>query len=153
MEIHRHPALTRMWAPVGEQPQAAGRHGGVGIEARAQRDLRIGQPLLELREPGAHRNLQLGGGDLRRAQLLEGRVQALGEERDLAQRDADRIKARVQALKLLREFHPTHDWVLGPGDMLYLPPDYAHDGVAVGECMTCSIGFRAQQQGELAWTA
>ena len=34
--------------------------------------------------------------------------------------------------------------------MLYLPPRYAHDGVAVGECMTCSIGFRAPQQGELA---
>eukprot|EP01041_Mallomonas_annulata_P032679 gene32679-55192_t len=34
--------------------------------------------------------------------------------------------------------------------MLYLPPKYAHDGVAVGECMTWSIGFRAPQEGELA---
>jgi 50S ribosomal protein L16 3-hydroxylase len=34
--------------------------------------------------------------------------------------------------------------------MLYLPPKYAHEGVAVGECMTWSIGFRAPQEGELA---
>jgi len=40
-------------------------------------------------------------------------------------------------------------WVLTPGDMLYLPPRYAHDGVAVGECVTCSIGFRAPARGEL----
>jgi 50S ribosomal protein L16 3-hydroxylase len=46
-------------------------------------------------------------------------------------------------LKLLKRFHPTLDWLLNPGDMLYLPPFWGHDGVAVGECMTGSIGFRA----------
>jgi 50S ribosomal protein L16 3-hydroxylase len=40
--------------------------------------------------------------------------------------------------------------VLEPGDMLYLPPRWAHDGVAVGECMTYSIGFRQPARGELA---
>ena len=40
--------------------------------------------------------------------------------------------------------------MLEPGDMLYLPPRYAHDGVAEGECMTYSIGFRAPARGELA---
>ena len=40
--------------------------------------------------------------------------------------------------------------MLEPGDMLYLPPRWAHDGVAEGECMTCSIGFRAPARGELA---
>ena len=38
---------------------------------------------------------------------------------------------------------PEHEAVLGPGDMLYLPPSFAHDGVAVDECTTYSIGFRA----------
>ncbi|MGH8151107.1 MAG: JmjC domain-containing protein [Rhodanobacteraceae bacterium] len=52
-------------------------------------------------------------------------------------------------LKLLREFHPTHAWMLDPGDMLYLPPGVPHDGVAVGECMTFSIGMRAPAAGEL----
>jgi 50S ribosomal protein L16 3-hydroxylase len=52
-------------------------------------------------------------------------------------------------LKILRNFEPEHDWVLEPGDMLYLPPGWQHDGVAVGECMTCSIGFRAAGRAEL----
>jgi 50S ribosomal protein L16 3-hydroxylase len=47
-------------------------------------------------------------------------------------------------LKLLAEFRATQQWVLEPGDLLYLPPGVAHEGTAVGgDCMTCSIGFRA----------
>ncbi len=52
-------------------------------------------------------------------------------------------------LKLLRRFNPTHEWVLQPGDMLYLPPGVPHDGTGVGECMTYSIGMRAPAAGEL----
>jgi 50S ribosomal protein L16 3-hydroxylase len=52
-------------------------------------------------------------------------------------------------LKILDRFEATDEWVLEPGDMLYLPPHIAHDGVALGECMTCSIGFRAPQAGEM----
>lgn len=52
-------------------------------------------------------------------------------------------------LKILRRFAPAHDAVLEPGDLLYLPPGWGHDGVAVGECMTCSVGFRAPRRGEL----
>ena len=52
-------------------------------------------------------------------------------------------------LKILENFEPSDEWVLEPGDMLYLPPHIAHDGVAEGECMTCSIGFRAPSAGEL----
>ena len=52
-------------------------------------------------------------------------------------------------LKLLREFTPTHDWVLEPGDMLYLPPGVPHHGIALGACMTYSIGMRAPSQAEL----
>lgn len=54
-------------------------------------------------------------------------------------------------LKILSSFEPEEEWVLEPGDMLYLPPQWAHDGVAVGaDCMTYSIGFRAPQRGALA---
>lgn len=54
-------------------------------------------------------------------------------------------------LKLLQHFEPTQEWVLEPGDMLYLPPRWAHDGVAQGaDCMTCSIGLRAPAATELA---
>lgn len=52
-------------------------------------------------------------------------------------------------LKILKNFVAEEEYVLEPGDMLYLPPHYAHDGVAVGECMTCSIGFRAPTWQEL----
>jgi 50S ribosomal protein L16 3-hydroxylase len=52
-------------------------------------------------------------------------------------------------LKLLREFAPTHEWTLQSGDMLYLPPGVPHHGVAVGECLTYSIGMRAPSQSEL----
>lgn len=53
-------------------------------------------------------------------------------------------------LKQLRHFEPTHEWLLEPGDMLYLPPGVPHDGVAFGgPCMTFSIGMRAPSQAEL----
>ena len=53
-------------------------------------------------------------------------------------------------IKVLAEFEAEEEYVLEPGDMLYLPPRYAHDGVAEGECMTYSIGFRSPAQHELA---
>ena len=67
----------------------------------------------------------------------------IGRQKDLS------LQAGVP-LKILADFAPEQEFLLEAGDMLYLPPRYAHDGVAVGECMTCSIGFRAPQQGELA---
>jgi 50S ribosomal protein L16 3-hydroxylase len=52
-------------------------------------------------------------------------------------------------LKILAHFEPHEEHVLAPGDMLYLPPHWAHEGVALDECTTCSIGFRAPRAGEL----
>ena len=52
-------------------------------------------------------------------------------------------------LPVLTEFEPDREWVLEPGDMLYLPPRIAHEGVAVGTSMTCSVGFRAPDPREL----
>lgn len=53
-------------------------------------------------------------------------------------------------LRILRHFKPEEEWLLGPGDMLYLPPHVAHYGVAEDACMTYSIGFRAPTTNELA---
>lgn len=53
-------------------------------------------------------------------------------------------------LKILTNFEPEEEFVLEPGDLLYLPPGYAHDGIAQGECMTYSIGFRIPKKTELA---
>ena len=63
---------------------------------------------------------------------------------------ADRSLLPDLPVRILAQFQPTQDWLLEPGDMLYLPPLWGHDGVAQGECMTCSIGFRAPAPGPLA---
>ncbi len=52
-------------------------------------------------------------------------------------------------LKLLANFEPEQSFLLEPGDMLYLPPGWGHDGIAEGACTTCSIGFRAPGRDEL----
>ena len=52
-------------------------------------------------------------------------------------------------LRLLREFAPDHEWVLAPGDMLYLPPGVPHHGVAEDACLTFSVGMRAPSAAEL----
>ena len=53
-------------------------------------------------------------------------------------------------LKILKAFKPSETFVLDAGDMLYLPPHYAHEGVAIGECMTYSIGFKSESPESLA---
>ncbi|MBY0499921.1 MAG: cupin domain-containing protein [Nitrosomonas sp.] len=52
-------------------------------------------------------------------------------------------------LRILKNFLPEQEWVLNVGDMLYLPPKYAHNGIAETDCMTYSIGFRAPSYHEL----
>ena len=52
-------------------------------------------------------------------------------------------------LKILRNFRPSREWTLNAGDLLYLPPRYAHDGVALANCITLSIGFRAPSAQDL----
>lgn len=77
-------------------------------------------------------------------------LQAHGQRRWHIGRNQDLSLQPGVPLKILQNFEAEEEFVLNPGDMLYLPPKYAHDGVAVGECMTWSIGFRAPQEGELA---
>ncbi len=78
-------------------------------------------------------------------------VQGIGKRRwsISTERNAPRELRSGTDLKLLAEFTPTHDFVLEPGDILYLPPDIPHDGVAEGTCMTFSIGMRAPAESEL----
>lgn len=52
-------------------------------------------------------------------------------------------------LKLLQDFTVREEWVLEPGDILYLPPGVAHYGVALGNSMTYSVGFRAPSIADL----
>lgn len=77
-------------------------------------------------------------------------LQGFGRRRWRYGRQADLSLREGLPVKILRRFTPQHDAVLGPGDLLYLPPSYAHDGVALEACTTYSIGFRAATYTELA---
>ena len=77
-------------------------------------------------------------------------LQAEGKRRWRIGRQKDLTLQKDVPLKILENFAPEQEFVLEAGDMLYLPPMYAHEGVAVGECMTYSIGFRAPAELELA---
>ena len=77
-------------------------------------------------------------------------LQAHGRRRWRIGRQKDLTLQPDVPLKILAHFEPEQEFVLEPGDMLYLPPRYAHDGIAEGECQTYSIGFRAPRQGQLA---
>nr|WP_320534533.1 cupin domain-containing protein [Robbsia andropogonis] len=76
-------------------------------------------------------------------------LQAEGRRRWRISAQTDLRLDPAQPMKILRHFVPDEEWVLNPGDMLYLPPHIAHDGIAIGESITCSIGFRAADETEL----
>lgn len=78
-------------------------------------------------------------------------LQMQGQRRwRLGQRcDSDTPLLEDADLRVLQAFETTHDWVLSPGDVLYVPPGLAHWGSAVTESVTCSIGFRAPGVADL----
>lgn len=64
--------------------------------------------------------------------------------------DADTPLLLHDDLRLLDGFEPEEEWILEPGDILYVPPGFGHNGIAVGDdCMTYSVGFRAPSRSEL----
>jgi len=77
-------------------------------------------------------------------------VQGKGRRRWQVSRQADLAFVPGLDLKILERFEPEEEWVLEPGDMLYLPPEVAHYGIAETDCLTWSVGFRAPSDQELA---
>lgn len=63
--------------------------------------------------------------------------------------DTDSPMLQHADLRILADFQQSDEWVLEPGDMLYLPPRVAHYGIAEDECMTYSVGFRAPSAAEV----
>ena len=79
-------------------------------------------------------------------------IQGLGKRRWQIGAQCDHTTALLpnDQLRLLADFDATEEWLLEPGDILYVPPRFAHNGIAVGDdCMTYSIGFRAPARSEL----
>lgn len=76
-------------------------------------------------------------------------LQASGRRRWRIGRQANVRLIDGAPLRILADFRPTEEFILEPGDLLYLPPGIAHEGTALGECITCSIGFRAFEYQDL----
>ena len=77
-------------------------------------------------------------------------LQGAGQRRWRISAQTDLTLRKDTPLKILSRFKPEQEFLLETGDMLYLPPGYAHDGIAESECLTWSIGFRAPTAQELA---
>ena len=77
-------------------------------------------------------------------------LQGKGHRRWQISGQKDRTLIEGAPLKILQNFTMEHEWILEPGDMLYLPPQWAHNGIAEDDCMTYSIGFRAPSYQEIA---
>ena len=77
-------------------------------------------------------------------------LQGMGQRRWRIGNQIDQTLIDGLPLRILKDFRPVYDWIVEPGDLLYLPPEWAHDGIAVGECMTYSVGFRAAPAQDLA---
>ena len=76
-------------------------------------------------------------------------LQGEGRRRWRVSRQRDLELVPGAPLRILRRFRPSREWMVQPGDLLYLPPRCAHDGIAVSDCITYSIGFRAPGAQEL----
>ncbi|MEO1768026.1 cupin domain-containing protein [Thiobacter aerophilum] len=76
-------------------------------------------------------------------------LQGLGHKRWQISGQRDRRLVQGAPLRILERFRAEQEWTAGSGDLLYLPPKYAHYGVALDDCLTYSIGFRAPSAQEL----
>ncbi len=78
-------------------------------------------------------------------------LQAEGRKRwQIASRDHSGVAFLPDLeLRILSEFIPEQEWVLEPGDMLYLPPGTAHHGIALDQGQTWSVGFRAPSHADM----
>ncbi|MFA6062777.1 MAG: cupin domain-containing protein [Gallionella sp.] len=77
-------------------------------------------------------------------------LQGLGHRRWQISTQSDQTLIEGAPLRILKDFKIEQEWILAPGDMLYLPPHCAHNGIAEDDCMTYSIGFRTPAYQELA---
>ena len=106
-------------------------------------DVRLDDLMISLAGPGGGVGPHVDSYDVFLIQMSGRRHWKISTQADLS------LKPNLP-LKILAQFEPTQDWVLEPGDMLYLPPHVAHEGVSLDAgCQTWSVGFRAASYREL----
>ena len=150
----RHGPLTARQRPAVRQPGWTMLVQGVDLHNDSARalldrfrflpDARLDDVMVSWASEGGGVGPHVDSYDVFLLQLQGRRRWQIGRQKDLTLQPD-------KPLKILAHFEPEHEWVLEPGDMLYLPPQWAHDGVSLdADCMTCSVGFRAPQRGGLA---
>ncbi|MBU3636246.1 cupin domain-containing protein [Polynucleobacter sp. es-MAR-4] len=106
-------------------------------------DARLDDLMISIAGPGGGVGPHFDSYDVFLIQMSGRRRWRISEQRDLS------LNPNLP-LKILKNFKVEQEWVLEPGDMLYLPPHVAHDGVALDAgCQTWSVGFRAQSYKEI----
>jgi 50S ribosomal protein L16 3-hydroxylase len=106
-------------------------------------DARLDDLMISLAGPGGGVGPHVDSYDVFLIQMSGRRRWKISNQSDLS------LKPNLP-LKILARFKPTEEWVLEPGDMLYLPPHIAHEGVSLDPgCQTWSVGFRAASYQEL----
>ena len=106
-------------------------------------DARLDDLMISIAGPGGGVGPHFDSYDVFLIQMSERRRWRISEQRDLT------LNPNLP-LKILQDFKVEQEWILEPGDMLYLPPHIAHDGIALDPgCQTWSVGFRAQSYKEI----
>ncbi len=106
-------------------------------------DARLDDLMISVAGPGGGVGPHFDSYDVFLIQMSGRRLWRISEQADLS------LNPKLP-LKILKNFQPEQEWVLEPGDMLYLPPHVAHDGISLDAgCQTWSVGFRATSYKEL----
>lgn len=106
-------------------------------------DARLDDLMVSIAGPGGGVGPHFDSYDVFLIQMSGRRSWRISEQKDLS------LNPKLP-LKILQNFKPEQEWDLEPGDMLYLPPHIAHDGIALDAgCQTWSVGFRAPSYKEL----
>lgn len=76
-------------------------------------------------------------------------IQGKGKRRWLLQENPNKECIPELDIKLLTQFDPKIEWILEPGDMIYIPPNVAHHGISLEDSISYSIGFKSIRYNEL----
>lgn len=150
----RHGPLARSALPPLKQPRWTLLVQGVDLHQQSAHELlqrfrfvpdaRLDDLMISWASDGGGVGPHFDSYDVFLLQASGQRLWRIGRQKDLSLEEG-------VPLKILSRFEPEEEHLLHPGDMLYLPPRWAHDGIAVGDdCMTYSVGFRVPQRGGLA---
>jgi 50S ribosomal protein L16 3-hydroxylase len=76
-------------------------------------------------------------------------IQGKGKRRWLLEENPKRGYLPDLDIRLLKQFDPEIEWILEPGDMIYIPPNVAHHGISLEDSISYSLGLKSVRYNEL----